>query len=106
MSNSYFNHRSNKCKDIHFVGNKKRAGFDFPSYDLIVQSILIGELANRISSKEPHSAQKEIEKAIQNLNLNETEQKIKSEYLDHLLITNEATQIGLKLIHLWTFIVI
>ena len=74
-----------KNKDIHFVGNKKRAGFDFPDYELIVNGISSCELINRISSKEPHSAQNQLREEFMNLNLTEEEKKIKEKYMKHLL---------------------
>lgn len=74
-----------KYKDIHFVGNKKRAGFDFPDYELIVNGISSCELINRISSKEPHSAQQQLREEFMNLNLTEEETKIKDKYMKHLL---------------------
>ena len=74
-----------KYKDIHFVGNKRRAGFDFPDYELIVDGISSCELINRISSKEPHSAQQQLREEFMNLNLTEEETRIKDKYMKHLL---------------------
>ena len=42
-------------------------------------------MINRISSKEPHSAQKQLREEFMNLNLTEEETKIKDKYMKHLL---------------------
>ena len=83
-----------KWKDIHFVGNKKRAGFDFPDYELIVNGISSCELINRISSKEPHSAQKQLREEFMNLNLTEEEAKVKEKYMKHLLCVKTKSEHG------------
>ena len=42
-------------------------------------------MINRISSKEPHSAQKQLREEFMNLNLTEEEAKVKEKYMKHLL---------------------
>ena len=50
-----------------------------------MNGISSSELINRISSKEPHSAQKQLEEEFMNLNLTEKETKVKEKYMKHLL---------------------
>ena len=51
------------------------------------------ELINRISSKEPHSAQKQLREEFMNLNLTEEEAKVKEKHMKYLLcIKTKSTQ--------------
>ena len=52
------------------------------------------ELINRISSKEPHFAQKQLEQEFMNLNLTEAETKVKDKYMKHLLCVKTTSKNG------------
>ena len=64
---------------------------------MIAQGISSGELIDFISSKEPHSAQKQLREAINNLQLNDVEEGVRKKYIDCLLVNDNATQLSFQI---------